>query len=99
MVDASVFNSKISKTFEKFQIAFELLKIEHNPASIMVTKKLDELKIDVLKVGTYSLRHGRCLVLVFPVSGMYTYELEEARSFWKSTVQVHIIDDLLVREF
>lgn len=102
MVDAEVFNTRISDTFERFQTAFELLRTEHNPASIKVTRKLDELKIEVLKVGTYSLRpdvQKRCLVLVSPVSGMYTYELEEASGFWKSTVQVHIIDDLLVREF
>ena len=84
MVDAEVFNTRISDTFERFQTAFELLRTEHNPASIKVTRKLDELKIEVLKVGTYSLRpdvQKRCLVLVSPVSGMYTYELEEASGF------------------
>ena len=34
-----------------------------------------------------------------PTSGLYNYYWDENNKFWKSKVQEHIVDDLLVREF
>jgi len=73
---------------DRLQGAFDVLKSEHNPTSITVIRSKEELKVEVKKIGTYSLRGddtNNVLVLVSPISGQYQYSFEASSGFWKST--------------
>ena len=54
------------------------------------------------QVGDYTFTSDpgvQTLSLKSPESGLHIYTYDEANGFWKSSVQVHIMDELLVREF
>ena len=61
-----------------------------------------ELLIDVKNVGPYRFfvdMGDQLFQLHSGDSGLYQYQWDESENFWKSTSQVHILEELLVREF
>ena len=60
------------------------------------------LIITVKKVGDYTFNSdagSQTFSLQSPQSGIHNYKYDTANSFWKSETQVHILEDILVREF
>jgi len=74
----------------------------NEPDHLKIEKKEDELIVTVKDVGPYrffSDPSKQEFTMQSAVSGLYNYKRDETNNFWKSTVQEHIVDDLLIREF
>ena len=76
---------------------------ENDPGRVTVERQKDGLLvIKVKQIGEYTFTAddaSQLLMLQSPVSGMYHYNYDQANEFWKSQTQVHILEELLVREF
>ena len=62
----------------------------------------EELKVAVKKIGDYVFRVDKgvqTISLTSPESGTHIYQYDISNGFWKSSVQVHILEELIVREF
>ena len=67
-----------------------------------MTRHEMELLIEVKNVGPYRFfvdMEQQLFQLHSGDSGLYQYKWDEGENFWKSTSQVHILEELLVREF
>ena len=87
----------------KFEKAFIVYVGENDRGHIKVDRKdLFELAIDVNGIGQYrffTFPGTEQLSMQSPVSGLYNYSYDKNNQFWKSVVQEHIIEDLVIREF
>ena len=75
---------------------------ENDPGRISIDLKGETLVISVKRVGDYTFSNdssNQTFSLQSPESGIYNYKYDSANAFWKSTVQIHILEELLVREF
>ena len=85
------------------EAAFDELVKENDKGAIKVTRNNDtNLVISVKGIGDYSFNSdtaSQTFSLQSPQSGIHNYAYDTANGFWKSSVQVHILEELLVREF
>ena len=61
-----------------------------------------QMEIDVKGIGPYRFwidDATNLFQLISPISGTYNYHYDESNGFWVSKEQVHIMDELLSREF
>ena len=69
----------------------------------MVNRQDDtNLVITVKGIGDYTFSSdtaSQTFSLQSPESGIHNYEYDTVNGFWKSKVQVHILEEILVREF
>jgi frataxin-like iron-binding protein CyaY len=92
----------IRTTLDGYERSFEVLKKENNAGHIKIEKTEDDLTIHVKDIGSYKFYSDatiQVLAMQSPSSGLYNYYWDEDNKFWKSKVQEHFIDDLLIREF
>ena len=102
MIDAEVYQAQVDKTLRRLHKAFSELAGENDPGRISIDLKGETLVISVKRVGDYTFSNdssNQTFSLQSPESGIHNYKYDSANAFWKSTVQVHILEELLVREF
>ena len=97
------FLGHVSFLMNKFEVAFNDLKKANDQGRITVTRvSPKELQIKVIKIGTYRIYADESTQYVYlqsPQSGLYNYKYDIGNQQWKSEMQSHIIDELLMREF
>ncbi len=97
------FFGHVSFLMNKFEVAFNELKKANDQGRITVTRvNPKELQIKVTKIGTYRIYADESTQYVYlqsPQSGLYNYKYDVGNQQWKSEMQSHIIDELLMREF
>jgi frataxin-like iron-binding protein CyaY len=97
------FLGHVSFLMNKFEVAFNDLKKANDQGRITVTcVSPKELQIKVTKIGTYRIYADESTQYVYlqsPQSGLYNYKYDIGNQQWKSEMQSHIIDELLMREF
>jgi|LauGreDrversion4_2_1035121.scaffolds.fasta_scaffold157113_1 frataxin-like iron-binding protein CyaY len=97
------FLGHVSFLMNKFEVAFNDLKKANDQGRITVTRvSPKELQIKVTKIGTYRIYADESTQYVYlqsPQSGLYNYKYDIGNQQWKSEMQSHIIDELLMREF
>lgn len=97
------FLGHVSFLMNKFEVAFNDLKKANDQGRITVTRvSPKELQIKVTKIGTYRIyadESTQYIYLQSPQSGLYNYKYDIGNQQWKSEMQSHIIDELLMREF
>lgn len=97
------FLGHVSFLMNKFEVAFNELKKGNDQGRITVTRvNSKELQIKVTKIGTYRIyadESSQYVYLQSPQSGLYNYKYDIGNQQWKSEMQSHIIDELLMREF
>ena len=84
------------------EIAFKELVTENDPGRMKVTRSDYKLVISVKRIGDYTFMSdapSQTFSLQSPESGIYNYKYDTENGFWKSTTQVHILEEILVREF
>lgn len=100
------FGVLVGDLLKRLDSAFTELRAINDPGKITVTRVSPvELQIKVAKTGTYRVycdsaaSDSQYLYLQSPLSGIYNYKYDEGNQQWKSETQVHIIEELLMREF
>ena len=104
MVDPAVYASNVEKTLDRMERAFKELAGENAPGRITVKRQgtTESLVISVKQLGDYTFssdENTQIFSLQSPESGIHHYTYDEANKFWKSSVQIHILEEILVREF
>ena len=101
-IDGGLFLEKVRTTLDQYDRSFQKLITENNSGHIKIIKGEDELTIEVKDIGPYKFTSDvskQEFTMQSPMSGLYNYYWDETNNFWKSRVQEHIVDDLLIREF
>ena len=101
-MDGAIFLELVEKSLDKYETAFLNLQQQNDKGHITVTRQEMELLIDVKHVGPYRFFvdvQEQLFQLHSGDSGLYQYKWDDTENFWKSTSQVHILEELLVREF
>ena len=94
--------AKIEETLNRYEAAFTKLISQNAPGHLIIRRGDQELSIEVKNVGPYKFEVDNAqqlLKMQSADSGIYHYKWDEAQNLWKSTSQVHFLDELLVREF
>ena len=102
-LDPKDFDEKVTDQFDKLEYAFDKIASENDAGRITVTRDGNEtLVVEVKKIGIYAFRTDasvQTITLTSPESGTHIYQYDIGNGFWKSSVQVHILEELIVREF
>ena len=86
----------------KFAVEQILPENEADHLTISFKPELFFMEIGVKNIGPYRFwidEATNLFQLISPISGTYNYSFDESNGFWVSKEQVHIMDELLSREF
>jgi frataxin-like iron-binding protein CyaY len=93
----------VTDLLARLEKAFGELSKNNDQGKILVKRvKPTELEVKVLKIGSYRIysdESSQHVYLQSPQSGLYNYKYDAQNQQWKSETQVHIIEELLLREF
>merc|ERR1711924_421559 len=93
----------VTKALDKYEIAFIELAKDNIPGFLKITRHhAFTLDVEVQNIGIYKFyidEGTQMFSLSSPESGIYNYEYDKTNNFWKSLQQVHLLDELLARDF
>ena len=92
----------VFSTLDRLERSFEALAKDNIPDHLIIKRSELELTIEVKGTGPYRMFVDDQLgvfCMQSPESGLFHYEWQEADKRWFSMQQVHILDELLCREF
>ncbi|CDW73433.1 UNKNOWN [Stylonychia lemnae] len=96
------FDNKVVESLAKFQVAFDQLKSQNPQGKIEIVKKSPtELEIKIKQFGSYRFYADQSSMQLFlqsPESGLHNYQFDSNNGQWTSMMQVHFLEELLVRE-
>ena len=103
-VDRSEVEKRVKTQLEVVKNGVESLVQENEIGHLTIeyTPETFSMVVTVKDVGPYTFQIDdatNLFQLISPVSGTYNYEFDVNNGFWMSKEQVHIMDELLSREF
>ena len=103
-IDRSEVEKRVKTSLATIKQGLEQLIPENEPSHLSIHYAPDkfEMEVTVTGVGLYKFwidDSTNSFQLISPVSGTYNYEWDAKNNFWMSKEQVHIMDELLSREF
>ena len=95
------FEGLVKELIARLDASFTDLQKANDQGKIAINRiSNQEIQIKVTKTGTYRIyAESNYVYLQSPLSGLYNYRWDAANQQWKSETQVHILEDLLMREF
>jgi frataxin-like iron-binding protein CyaY len=97
------FSELVQQLISKLDTAFEELKKANDQGKIALQRvSPTELIVKVQKIGNYRIYSDPSQQFVYlqsPQSGLFNYKYDSQNGQWKSQTQIHIVEELLMREF
>jgi frataxin-like iron-binding protein CyaY len=97
------FSELVQQLISKLDTAFEELKKANDQGKIALQRvSPTELIVKVQKIGNYRIYSDPAQQFVYlqsPQSGLFNYKYDLQNGQWKSQTQIHIVEELLMREF
>ena len=99
----TAFKERIVKSLDSLEVAFKEVQKENNPGKIQIVRENGEkLVVKVGQIGDYTFQSNldsQTMTMQSPQSGIHNYVWDSSNGFWKSNTEVHILEEILVREF
>ncbi len=97
------FSELVQQLISKLDTTFEELKKANDQGKIALQRvSPTELIVKVQKIGNYRIYSDPSQQFVYlqsPQSGLFNYKYDSQNGQWKSQTQIHIVEELLMREF